>query len=340
MKRAILRSAPIALALTLSGVVRADSAAAEALYLEGNALKKAGKIDEACVKWAASLREEESAGAAFLVGECQARKGRTATAWATFRLAERIATRQGRKKDAEDAAGRAKDLEGSLIYLTIQLPWRRAGLRVERDGVAVSIDALGSKIPVDPGEHKLRVTADGAEEWTTTLSVKAGDGTVSVAVPELREAAKTPGPPSTASGGATSAPPPSGTAPPPSDTGMMIDSPPPKPASKPVAGYVLLGVGAAATGVGAFFGVRALSAYSRAKELCPTHTDCSSAAMKERDLASTRATISNVAVGAGVVALGVGAFLVLRAPSAEKTGIWSGVRVGHDSVGVTVGGAL
>ena len=67
----------------------------------------------------------------------------------------------------------------------------------------------------------------------------------------------------------------------------------------------------AALGVGTAFGIASLSSYHNADAQCPSHNDCSDSAISARSSAETKAWITNVALGVGVVAVGVGAYLLL-----------------------------
>lgn len=81
------------------------------------------------------------------------------------------------------------------------------------------------------------------------------------------------------------------------------------------AAWIAGGVGVAALGVGAFFGVSALTKSNDAKSRCSLASCTSAAAVGENNDAKTAATASDVALGAGLVALGVGAVLFFTAPS-------------------------
>ena len=70
-------------------------------------------------------------------------------------------------------------------------------------------------------------------------------------------------------------------------------------------------------GVGATFGVLALSAYDDAEKACPSRLNCSHDAVETRSRAETRANIANVGVGVGIVGIGVATVLLLTSGSSE-----------------------
>ena len=69
------------------------------------------------------------------------------------------------------------------------------------------------------------------------------------------------------------------------------------------------GVGIVALGVGGYFGARAFSKWSEREDNCAG--GCNSAAKSAGDDAKSAATIANIGIGLGVVAVGVGSYLVL-----------------------------
>src|SRR5262245_38802765 len=75
---------------------RAQSAAAERLFLDGRELIKQGRLAAGCAKLQASEELEPSVGTLLNLGDCRERLGQTASAWAAFRKAEAIARRDDR----------------------------------------------------------------------------------------------------------------------------------------------------------------------------------------------------------------------------------------------------
>jgi hypothetical protein len=82
------------------------------------------------------------------------------------------------------------------------------------------------------------------------------------------------------------------------------------------AGFVIGGVGVVALGVGGFFGLRAFSKWGDRNDHCVG--GCDSTAKTAGNDAKTAATISNIGIGLGVVAVGVGTYMVLSAKSASQ----------------------
>lgn len=133
---------------------------------------------EACEAFAASNRVGPSIGAKMKLADCEEKRGRLATAWATFldvaSLIREDATRQAEYAVAQQ---RAAALEARLPHLTISVPEgsRVEGLVVTRDGVAIDPGLWNRAIPVDRGAYTVTARAPGHRAWTTSVTI-AGDG--------------------------------------------------------------------------------------------------------------------------------------------------------------------
>lgn len=155
-------------------------AVAEALVEEGRRLVESGKIDEACEKFSAAVSASDSwaTGALAQLAECHERAGRLGSAWATWVKAAGAASRSGQKERADFATARASELDRRVPKLTIAVPDALkglAGVAVARDGAALPKEQWDLPIRVDPGPHRIQVTAPGRRPWEATLDVRAGE---------------------------------------------------------------------------------------------------------------------------------------------------------------------
>jgi hypothetical protein len=148
--------------------------------------------------------------------------------------------------------------------------------------------------------HELKAAAHGKKTWTRTITVGAKSDNVRVVVPALEDEPAVPAP--------------------------VADAPAPRPepateappSSKRTVGFIVGGASIVALGVGGYFGVRALSENGNATSLCPaTCTDPHAVSLSSD--ARSDARIADVGVVLGVVALGVGAFLVLTSSPASAS---------------------
>lgn len=86
----------------------------------------------------------------------------------------------------------------------------------------------------------------------------------------------------------------------------------------PVWPIVLGGIGVVAVGVGSYFGLKAVSNASDARDLCPNGQCVESRGKTLMDDARDQATLSNVAFGVGIAAVASSVVLYLTTPSGDS----------------------
>jgi hypothetical protein len=298
----LLACAALLLVLCLAG--RADaqsSAAAQALFDDGVALRKAGKIEQACAKFQESLRLEATVGTRFNLADCMERLGKHATAWSQFLQVAADTERAGEPERAAAARARAKKLEPRLSKMIIEPARPAPGMVIERDGVAVGQPQWGTALPVDPGPHQVVAKAPGMKPWSQQVVV-AGEGQlVTVQVPALEQApAAAPGMPP---------PVPGPTAPPPGDQETS--------ATPMILGITFGTVGVVGIAIGTALGVIAINKKGEVDDLCPDLNNCTEEGIAVNDEAKTAATVSTVGFIAGGALLVTGIVLWVALPSSS-----------------------
>ena len=280
-----------------SSFVRADPAAAEALFREGRELLERGEVVAACEKLAASSALEPSAGTLLNLATCRLKQGKIATAWAHFVSAERLAQNQNRPEQAREAERRALELEPKLATLTLLVPSPPPGLEVRRAGQVVQAGSFGTRVPVDPGQIVIEASAPGYEPFRTELAIGA---IADRRVVEIRMLAHSP---IAAPVGAAGMP-----------AGDALSQKRARGAgSWP---WVIGGVGGAALLTGGVFGLLALNSNATAKSQCDDGTrSCSGAALQIAERRDREALVSTLGVGVGLVGIGVAAFWWLSSSS-------------------------
>lgn len=133
-----------------------DRVAAEALFEEGRSLVAAGKVAEACPKFADSQRLDPAPGTLLNLASCWEKLGRTASAWVTYREAASAANALGRSDYVATAQRHADSLAPKLARITVNVPQAIDGLELRRDGAIVSSIQWGQAVPVDPGRTSSR----------------------------------------------------------------------------------------------------------------------------------------------------------------------------------------
>lgn len=309
-----------------------DAVSAEALFDAGRKLMAAGRYAEACPKLAESQRLDPGVGTLLNLGDCYDKNGQIALAWATFRQADAIASREGQTERAKYARRRTGELEKRLATLTIEVPptSRVPGLQVLRDGEEIREPMWATAFPVDPGEHKIEARAPGYKPFLTTITASREAPPVSIPLLE-KPPDETPPPPPPIE------PPP----PPPKEIVVVVPPPPPEPpppsTAQRTAGIVVTAFGLAGVTVGAVVGAFAMSRSSAAtdagcdKTTCPT-TD----GLDKTNDALTFARVSTWAFVAGAVVTVGGLVLWLTAPKASKSTAW----IAPAPFGATLGGTF
>ncbi|MBW2523629.1 MAG: hypothetical protein JRI23_05615 [Deltaproteobacteria bacterium] len=311
-----------ALTLVVGAARGGDKAMAESLFQAAKELMEAGRLDEACPKFAESMRVDPAVGSLLNLARCHQLQGKTATAWAEYLNAASMARAAGQLEREEGAARFASELEGHLSKLTIVAPHPVDGLEVRRGDVVVGGDALGVAVAVDPGRYVVEARAPGHRSWSTELTVGPSGDRQTVSVPELEPGAD--------------------------DDGAGGDG-----GSAEVAYYALAGVatgvGAAGIVVGAVFGAQASSRWDDAQAQCPAApTYCDAAGVELSEEAHEAATISTVGFvigGVGIAGAAVLWVLAAQASAADESdrptaNLVLAPRVSPGSVGLCAGGTF
>ncbi len=273
-----------------------DPATAEALFEAGRAAFESGDYDSACAKFAESQRLDPAAGTVINLAACNERRGRLASAWENWREALNML-----RPDDERVPGverRKADLEARLPRLDVRIAaGAPPGVEVARDGVALGPAALGLPLPIDPGPHRVEVTAPG--RVPRVYDVETVEGRVTELVVEA-------GNPFLAPAGSATAPPPE---PPPAKNGND---------TLRLVGYAVAGVGLASVVTGAVTGFIALDRKNTIEESCEKNGESYACPPEGLDAASsgkTLATVSTITTISGLALVATGVTLVLTSSS-------------------------
>jgi hypothetical protein len=322
---------------------RADRAAAEALFDSGLALLKAGKYEEACPKLESSQGIDPAVGTLMYLGECYARLGRTASAWAAFREAASMARALRQLDRTKTATERAEKLEAELCYLRVVVPptLGQLELSIERNGVVVPAELYGVEVPVDPGTITVKASAKGREEFSEVVTLGAKDRkTVTLRGLAPKPGAETEASPAVAPGGtgapASESAAPAGSS---SESSVTTDSLQVAGTSKRTIALTLGAVGVVGLGVGTFFGVKAIGKNSDAEKRC-AGASCDQAGLDLTNEAEDAALISNIAFGAGLALVAAGVVLYVMAPSSAGESVALSPALAPGGGGLSLSGAF
>ncbi len=324
-----------AVTLTCASEARAEGPAgvgshADTLFREGRSLLDAKNYDEACPKLAESQKEEPGAGTLLALALCHEGQGNLATAWSELNDAAALASRVGRDALALGARKRAAVLSPLLARVVVRLPRGEVvPYSVAYDGVPMDAAQVGTPVPVDPGEHRIDVSAKGkvARSYIVRL---LGAGAVEIVADKLEDAARAPFASGTAMPAAPAVPIGPRVRAPSSLSLASLNSADAVPADGPenerkggfqrTIGVVVIGLGVGGLGVGGYFGARALAQSADARRSCNSALtpQCSIDASEARAGAksSLASGLAGLAAGTGAIALGAILYATATSPTA------------------------
>lgn len=282
-----------------------EIAAAEALFERGLAAMEVRDFAIACPAIEESYRLDPRPGTMFTLAECENQRGRTATAATRYedylsfysRLPADLQAKQGDR--AAVAAQQRDALRVRSPRLTLAAPPDLPDdASVTLDQVVLTRPSWGVALPVDPGEHVVRLEAPGHQLMEKTAAIHEGQAITiqlelgpATTAPGTRAPMATPSTsPSTGHEGLT---------------GMQTG------------GLVLGAIGVAGLGVGAVFGLITMGHASTVEGACDAEatgdaTLCSGPEGPEAaDAAKTTGTVSTIGFGLGAAALAGGILLLV-----------------------------
>lgn len=296
MRRSLLVSTALVALLAPRAALAADSAAAEALFVDAKKLMAEGRLVEACAKFEESLHMEEGIGTLYNLADCHERIGKTASAWGEFTSAAALARAQGQAAREQAAHQRAAALEPRLSKVVVRVNAPRPGLVVKRDETVVGPGQYGTPIPIDPGEHTISASAPQKKPWSTKIQI-AGTAPSTVDVPNLEDAPEVPHPTSVASSSSSSS----------------------EGRTQRVIGVTVGSVGVVGLIVGAVFGAVSMSHKSAAEPYCDGDACTDQQGVDAKHSAVVTGNISTVSFIVGGLLVAGGAVLWFTAPKAQST---------------------
>ena len=254
----------------------------------------AGRVAEACEKFAASQQLDPALGTLLYLADCYDRAGRTASAWALFREVQERSRRAAQPDREQIALERASALEAKLSRLELRVPraHQLPGLELSLGQAAVPKASWNAGLPVDPGTVLVEARAPGRKPWSVRIRVAAGPSQQVVELPRLAPApvVKT------------------------STTAL-----PERRAGSPLSavGLVTGSVGLVALAAGGFLGYRAYSLNKRSKGECRADSpnDCTPEGVSLREQSGNAAQLSTVVTVGGGLLVAAGITLIVAAPS-------------------------
>ena len=277
---------------------------ARTAFKEGLAAEKEGDYVKALARFEVTASIKFTPQVRFHLALCQEKLNQWVAALENYELAAQEADdlNVGEVKDA--APKLAEKLRPRIPRLKLEITGTRPD-EVLLDEKPLSPVQYASPILVDPGKHVVVARLTGQKNVVIEVSVVEAEErlvTLALATPVLVDDTPAPSPtpaPTTRAGGGP---------------------------SQRTIGFIVGGFGVVALGTSAmFYGLRS----SKVRDLdaqCPD-LKCPSSVSSKVDAAKSETTISRIALGVGVVSLGVGAYLVLTAKPTPVEGTSSPVAV-------------
>ena len=186
------RAALAAAAVTLLACARAGAdgtarvVAAEELFHAGRALIAGHKYREACEKLQSSQRLDPAVGTLLSLGECYMGQGKTASAWLSYQRAVALANqrRDPRSKAAEERAAAVEPLLSRLV-LSAGTGARGPDVQITVNGETLEAGVLLEPVPIDPGLATIEASAPGFRTWSMRATIGPLGDRVTVVIPPL-----------------------------------------------------------------------------------------------------------------------------------------------------------
>jgi hypothetical protein len=263
-------------------------ATADELFRKGRDLMKAGAFAEARLKLEESLRLDPVVGTRLNVAECAEQMGQLA--FALTQLRQALATlRPGDDRDAYTKR-RIEALEARVPRLTLRGE-TAADVSVLLDGAPLAGAAFGVSLPLDPGEHAVVILTHGATIRTVRVTLAEGESK-EIALDALARA--------------------------PMPRVLPEEAAVAPSRTKRAVGWLVLGVGAAAVTTGAVAGLLAGEAKRDVEASCLGSVCRDQAGIDASERGRSYSVLSTIGLGAGLVGVGVGTFLVLTSGSIAR----------------------
>lgn len=311
--------APCLLAIALTTVparpARADTPKEDpdALFEEGNKLMDAGRDAEACPLFERSLALDPSLGTRLNLAICYEKIGRLGSAHRLFREVEKVAHDTGKTKREEAAKEHLVALRNNASALEVKNADPSTELVVKVDGATIAKEDLAF-LPLDPGEHVVEAIAARKKPFSTKITVAQPRGErheVEVPVLEAEVVVQ-------------------------KKVESVVDT-------KRTVAYVAGGVGIAGVVTTIVTGVMISSAQSTADEHCTRvipgsdKLGCDADGSSAVKRGETLLPINAIALGVGIVGLGVGTYLFLTSSSPKAPPAAASISpvIGPGSIGIT-----
>jgi hypothetical protein len=157
---------------TVSAHAQSDNGKyAETAFNEGRSYFEKGNIAAACAKFQKSLDLDFQRTTLQALSVCREKEEKWASAWNNYLELARRFSQAGEEDKARLARSKASELEKKLLYIVLVMDEPPPGLDITVDGTKLDASLLGTRLPVDPGQHEVVVTAKKKKPWKQKVNV-------------------------------------------------------------------------------------------------------------------------------------------------------------------------
>jgi hypothetical protein len=299
----------LAVGCLLCGLLCAGTAAStepdtpQDLFDLGVGHMEAGRFDVACLLIEQSYKKDPRPGTLFTLAECEAARGFSASAVARYdeylaMFAELPADKKAQQGTRPtEARAQTASLRPRVPTLVLLMPpYAPAQTVVKRDGKVVPSSALGTEMPIDPGDHILTTQAPGGPVTEARVTLSAGQK-MRVALDVVRA---------------------------PSPIPVKAEPAPDARSQRHRAALITTGsLGVAALLVSGVTGALALEQKGVVDDMCSGGV-CTLKGKEAADLMQTLGWTSTISLGVGLVGVGVAAVLLITSPSKKVSSAGGG----------------
>jgi hypothetical protein len=154
-----------------------ERAAAREMFLQGDALQREGKFEQALDKFQRAQKVFSAPTNLLRMAQCQAALGRLVESASTYRMIINTPLPPGSPPAFQQAIDQARaelpQVEPRIPRLKIEVtPANVPNTAVQIDGTQVNPALVGEPLPRDPGQHKITVFAPGYAPAEQTVQLK------------------------------------------------------------------------------------------------------------------------------------------------------------------------
>jgi hypothetical protein len=296
--------------LVATAAAQEDKMRAEALFREGREALAKGDYASACELLSRSNDLDPAPGTQLNLGECEAVRGRVATAYFLFRRVEQHLDPNDIR--APIARSKREAAELRVPKLVIKLPDNAPpDSRVYMGGRIFTPEELREPLIVDPGIVEITVTASGHNNNTMRVLLEEAKIT-SVVIAPLPAPIVTTAPTHPQGPGASQ--------PPLQQSRVYAPAPQRERSPTSKAGAAFLGVGIGSSLLGGVTGILTLGAKSTNSAHCDAITrSCDSVGRAAANRGEILSALTVAGLGIGAVGIGLGTYLLVRGGSDART---------------------